>query len=123
MKSFLIIALPVLLVAILAGLGYMYKTGMIDEMLSRAGTEADSASSLPEEEDDGDKAAKSRNGPKLSDVDTSTEEGLSLARDIVRASIQTQKREELKRQQSESSETEKEKKLYKSMDGWLKRTE
>ena len=123
MKSFLVIALPIVLVMLLAGLTYMYKTGMIEEMLAQTDTETETALSLPEEKSNGDEAAKRANGPKLSDVDTSTAEGLSKARDIVRASLETQKREELQSQQRESRETERKKRLYKSMDGWLKRTD
>lgn len=123
MKSFLVIAIPIVMVAILATLGYMYKTGIIEELLAPTRTETETASSLPEKGSDGDKAAKSANRPKLSDVDTSTPKGLSQARDIVRESLETQKREELDRQLSESRETENEKRLYKSMDGWLKRTD
>ena len=123
MKSFLVIALPILLVAILASLGYMYKTGMFEGMFAQTETETETASPLPEKESNGDEAEKSRKSIKLSDVDSSTPEGLLQARDIVRASLETQKRNELERQQRESKETEKEKRLYESMDGWLKRTE
>jgi len=43
------------------------------------------------------------------------------ARDIVRASLETQKREELDRQHGENPETRRIKKLKDGMDGWLKR--
>ena len=100
MKSVLVIVTPLVLLVILGGLIYMHQTGMIEEMFGQPGT-----------------------AQKLPDIDSSTPGGLPQARDIARANLETQRREELKRLRSESSETRRKKRLLKSMDGWLKRTD
>lgn len=123
MKSFLVIAMPILLVTLLAGVIYMYRTGMIEEMLVQTEAPNEPVTSLPEEETDGGKAVKHGNITNLSDVDISTAAGLLQARDIVRSSIETQKREELDRRHRESRETKRMKRLQDSMDRWLIRTD
>jgi len=124
MKSILVIVVPLVLVTLLAGLIYMYKTGMIEEMLAQTQAPAETVTPLPEEKTDAGKEVKHSKTPNLSDVDISTAEGLLRARDIVRASLETQKpqkREELDRQHGENPETRRIKKLKDGMDGWLKR--
>jgi len=123
MKSVLVIIAPIVLVALLAGLIYLYKTGMIEEMFAQTKEPSETAAPPPEKEADAGKAVKRDNTPNLSDVDISTPEGLLQARDIVRAALETQKREELDRQHRESRETKRIKRLKNSMDGWLKRTD
>lgn len=121
MKSVLVIVAPIVLVTLLGGLIYLYSTGMIEEMFAQTKEPSETAAEPPEEEADAGKAVKRDNTPDLSDVDISTPEGLLQARDIVRASLETQKREELDRRHRESRETKRIKKLENSMDGWLKR--
>jgi len=115
MKSVLVIVAPIALAAAIAGLIYMYKTGMIEEMLTHT--------DMPSETQTGgsQKTAEPGLNKKLREVDTSTAEGLLQARDIVRANLDAIRREELERQEAENKETNRKKRLNKSVDDWLKR--
>jgi len=55
MKSILVIVVPLVLVTLLAGLIYMYKTGMIEEMLAQTQAPAETVTPLPEEKTDAGK--------------------------------------------------------------------